>query len=90
MRAVAWAAARAPAASLPVGLHSVQATVQTGLGRALAYAHQLAVRQRKTVVVSLHNATAVRDVTRRVPDGKQPAAAPGAAPADGGQFDGTR
>ena len=66
-------------------LHSVQATVQTGLGRALSYAHQLAAKQRRTVVISLHNATAVRDVTRRVPDGKQPAAAPDAAPADGEQ-----
>ena len=62
-------------------LHSVQATVQAGLGRALQYAHQLA-RKGKAVVISLSNATAVRDVTREVAASRAPAA-PSAAPAGG-------
>ena len=62
-------------------LHSVQAAVQTGLGRALQYAHQLA-RKGKAVVISLSNATAVRDVTREVAASRAPAA-PSAVPAGG-------
>ena len=62
-------------------LHSVQAAVQTGLGRALQYARQL-TRKGETVVISLSNATAVRDVTREVA-ASGASAAPGAVPADG-------